>query len=92
MAKQVGPEDGQSIDDLIAAHRSTEELQETISFLIHRREMLRDLAIQEIEEECQKLLHKLQEGKRQILIEELDWFKVVLRLHKRLIEHEQSGH
>lgn len=66
------------------------EMREAISILIHRRELLRDCEIELLEDECSKLLDRIADAKQRILLEELNCFKQVLRLHKRLIERDQS--
>ena len=69
-----------------------EELRDAISFLIHRRELLRDSEIEVLEAQSQLLGEKLAESRNRILIEELDCFREILRLHKRLVsENGQHG-
>ena len=90
--EQYRAHQNESIDDYIARHSATTtELRDTISFLIHHREMIRDVELEVLEGETSKLLDRLTELKRQILVEELTCFKDVLAFHKQLIrDNDQS--
>ena len=66
------------------------DLRNAIAFLIHRRELLRDCEIEILEQHCDKLIDQVAKTKQRILLEELDCFKEVLRLHRRLQNDEQS--
>ena len=81
----------ETIDDYIARHSGTEQdLRDVISFLIHHREMIRDAELEVLEHETEQLIEKLADTKRKILLEELQCFKDVLRLHKRLLSQDDE--
>ncbi len=74
-------------EDFIKRYSSTEtELRETIAYLIHHRQLLKDAEIEKLEAEAANLVKKLRETKVKILLEELECFKEVLALHKRLLQ------
>ena len=81
----------ETVDDYIARHGATEqELRDIISFFIHHREMIRDSEIEVLEAETEGLIKKLADTKRKILLEELECFKDVLALHKRLLRKDDE--
>lgn len=81
----------ESVEDFIRRYGSTEkELREMISYLIGHREMMRDVEIKKLESEAQSLLDKLKETNLRKLVEEIECFKDVLSLHKRLIEENDK--
>ena len=84
-------EDLESDEEFLArfSHDET-ELREAIAHLIRRRELLRDCEIEMLEDQCEKLMERITKAKQRILLEELECFKEVLRLHKRLLKHDQS--
>lgn len=63
---------------------NSDELREAISFLIHRRELLRDCEIEQLQHACDELLEQLADRKQQMLLEELACFKEVMALYRRL--------
>ncbi len=78
------------IEGFIARHHtSADDLRDAIAFLIHRRELLRDCELEVLEHECARLTQEIEDKQRKILLEELDCFKEVLRLHKRLLKNDQ---
>ena len=80
----------ESIEEFIEHGSATQaELQDAISFLIHRRELLRDCAIEELEHESEQLIEKLADTKRRLLLEELECFRDILRLHRQLISDDE---
>ena len=81
----------ESVEDFIKRSSSTEkELRDTIEYLIRHREMMRDVEIKKLESEAQRLLDKLKETNLKKLVEEIECFKDVLSLHKRLIEENDK--
>ncbi len=66
------------------------ELWEAISILIKRRELLRDCEIELLEDHCNTMMECIAVAKQRILLEELDCFKQVLKLHRRLMDRDQS--
>lgn len=81
----------ESIEDFIRKYSSTErELRETISYLIRHREMMRDVEIKKLESEAQSLLDRLKETNLKKLVEEIQCFKDIFSLHKRLIEENDK--
>ena len=77
----------QTDEDFIKRYSSTEnELRETIAYLIHHRQLLRDVELEQLQAEAENWVEKLKETKVQILLEELECFKEVLALHKRLLQ------
>lgn len=91
--KGVDPDTEETTEDFLSRRTANgEELREAIEFLIHRRELLRDAEIESLESQCELLVDILAEKKNRILLEELDCFREILSLHKRLAtEHDQSG-
>ena len=67
----------------------TDELREAISFLMRRRELLRDSEIEQLEQACGALMDQLADLKRKILLEELACFKDVMALYRTL--HQANG-
>lgn len=66
---------------------STErEVTETIEYLIHHRELMRDVELEELENQAQKLIKKLKETKQKIILEEIECFKEILSLQKQLLQ------
>lgn len=75
-----------SIDDLLAGFIATQaELRDIISYLILRREAIRDDALREIREETEALIAKIAANRNRMLLEELTCFKDILSLQERLI-------
>ena len=91
--RSYDPDIEETIDEFLARQTGNgETLRDAISFLIHRRELLRDSEIEMLEAQSQALAQKLAEKRNRILIEELDCFREILRLHKRLVtENGQHG-
>ena len=84
--------ESEDIDDYIHRLGTTQtELQDTISFLIRRRELLRDCEIEHLERETEQLVTALADTKRRVLLEELSCFKDVLSLHRRLLEKDDQS-
>ena len=76
-----------SLDDFIKRYSSTEtELRETIAYLIDHRELLRDAELETLKAETENLIEKLKDTKRKELLEEIECFKDILALHKRLLQ------
>jgi len=85
-------EPGTSEEYLARFAANRDDLKEAILYLIHRREMLRDAEIEVLEARVEELIKKVSETKKEMLLEELDCFREVIALHKRLlIEDEQPG-
>ena len=79
--------ENETTEDFIKRYSSTEnELKETIDYLILHREMIRDVELDRLEEESQKLIEKLHDIDREKLLEEIKCFKDILALQKRLIQ------
>ena len=84
--------ENETTEDFITRYSSTEnELKETIDYLIQHREMIRDVELDRLEKESQKLIEKLEDISRLKLLEEIQCFKDVLTLQKRLIENNRSS-
>ena len=64
------------------------ELRETIEFLISHRERLRDEQLARLERESELLIGRIDRLEKQKLLAELDCFREVLSLQKRLIEED----
>jgi len=80
----------ESVEEFIARNsRTAEELHEVISFLINRRELLRDCALEELEHERALLREKLAEIERKMAQEELECFHDILKLHRQLPEDDE---
>ncbi len=81
----------ESVEDFIKRYSSTEkELRDTIAYLIRHREMMRNVEIKKLESEAQMLLEKLKETNLKKLVEEIECFKDILSLHKRLLENNDK--
>ena len=79
----------ETVGDYIARNSATDaELRDTISFLIHHRELIRDSELEVLEAETNRILEKLDTVKRRRLMEEVGCFKDVLQLHKRLVSED----
>ncbi|MDA2934584.1 hypothetical protein MYX82_09610 [Acidobacteria bacterium AH-259-D05] len=84
--------ENETTEDFITRYSSTEnELKETIDYLILHREMIRDVELDRLEQESQKLIEKLQDIDREKLLEEIKCFKDILALQKRLIQKNGNG-
>lgn len=84
--------ENQTMKEFILKHSSTrKELEETISYLIQHREMLRDVELERLEAESEKLLRKLREIDTEIILEEIQCFKEILSLQKKLIEENDRS-
>ena len=90
--KKYEAHQNETIEDFIKRYSSTEtELREIISYLIHHRELMRDVELERLEAEAQKLTEKLRDNDRNQLLEEISCFKDILALQKKLIqENDQS--
>jgi|GEM_PF-6645051 len=74
-----------SLDDYF--NLTPAELHETIEFLIQHRQLLRDEEIERLHAEARTLRSRVEELDRRALVEELECFKDVLALHRRLAEN-----
>ncbi len=84
--------ENETTEDFIKRYSSAkDELKETIDYLILHREMIRDVELDRLEEESQKLIEKLHDIDREKLLEEIKCFKDILALQKRLIENKEKG-
>ena len=80
----------ESVEEFIARNsRTVEELHSVITFLMHRRELLRDCSLEELEHQRQLLREKLADIERKIAQEELECFHDILKLHRQLREHDE---
>lgn len=69
------------------------EIRDIISFLIMRRELIRDDALERLEKDTRALVSRLEELNGEALLEELECFKDILELHRLSIErHDKSKH
>ena len=86
-------EDGalpQFIEDLSLAEF---ELRDVINYLIENRELIRDGEIEKLEKRAQLVMDKIQVAKkRKELLAELQCFRDVLALHKKIIEEYDEPH
>ena len=81
--------ESESTEDFIKRHSHTKaELRETIDFLIRHRELVRDIELQKLESESQRLLKRLRQIDHQKLVEELNCFKDVQALQRHLSESD----
>ena len=81
-------------EDFIKRYSSTEtELRETIAYLINHRQLLRDAELEVLQAEAESLVKRLKDTKLKMLVEEIECFKEILALHKRLLEkNDNPGH
>lgn len=76
----------ESTDEYIArCSSSEEELRETIAFLMHHTELLKDMEIEQLEAQTDELISEVADKRCEILLTELRCFKEILSLHKRFI-------
>lgn len=82
----------ETVDDIIKRYSSTEsELHHTVSSLMDSRYQRRDCELESLEEKSKKLLKQLQGIHIQRMLEELQCFKDVLALQKRLLKEINRG-
>lgn len=82
----------ETVDDIIKRYSSSEsELCHTISSLIESRYKLRDSELESLEEKSKRLLKRLQGIHIQRMLEELQCFKNVIALQKRLSEKNDTS-
>lgn len=82
----------ETVDDIIQRYSSTEtELHHTISSLIESRYQQRDTELEMLESKIKKLLKQLQGIHIQRMLEELQCFKDVLALQKRLLKENDAS-
>ena len=87
------PDTEETPDEFLVRNMSSQaDLRNAVAALIRRRELLRDCEIELLEHHCDKLIEQIADTKQKILLEELDCFKEVIRLHKRLIENDAPRH
>ena len=79
----------EAVDEFLDLCMSNNQLRETITFLIERREELNE-QLEKLELELKKLIEKLKDINRLKLLEEIQCFKDVLALQKRLIEGNEK--
>jgi hypothetical protein len=78
--------DNQSIEAFLKNLSTTQaELRDIIASLIRHRETMRDSEIEKLDAEASALIRKLSENKTMVLLEELDCFRDILALQKKLL-------
>ena len=81
--------ENETAEDFLRRYSSTEvELRDTIAYLIRHRELIRDVELKLLEAEAQKLLEQLRGTNLKKLLAEIECFKDILVLHRRLIEKD----
>jgi hypothetical protein len=75
-----------AVDEFLRYCGSQRELRQTIAFLIEQRERIRDEELERLEAESQKLFERLKQTSRRKLLEEVQSFKDILTLHKKLLQ------
>ncbi len=89
--RHADPDTEETPGEYLARHVSNQvDLKNAITFLIHRRELLRDCEIEMLELHCAKLIEQIADTKHKIVLEELECFKEVITLHKRLLQNDKS--
>jgi len=76
----------EAFDDFLKYCRSEIELRQTISYLIEHRELMRDMELARLEKDSAKILAECQQMTQDKLIEEIQCFKDVLALQKKLLQ------
>ena len=85
--KKYEAHNNETTEDFISRYSRTEtEFKDTIEYLIRHREMLRDVELEKLEAESDKLIHALHDLDRERLLEELRCFKDIMSLQRRLVE------
>ncbi len=89
--KKYRPHEQESLEDFIKRYSVTEtELRETIAYLINHRQLLRDAELEVLQVEAESLVKRLKDTKLKMLVEEIECFKEILDLHKRLLEKNDN--
>jgi len=77
----------ESLDCFLKRHGPTHsELKATIEYLIRHREMIRDTELKQLEAETKRLVDAIRQADFKKLVAELECFKDVLALQRRLLE------
>lgn len=71
--------------------KTRHELKEIIAYLIRQRELLHEADITSLETEAQRLIERLNAVGLEKLLSELECFKDVLALQKRLLEKDGAS-
>jgi hypothetical protein len=66
------------------------ELREMIEFLLWHRDELMETSLRELEHETEKLIGQLEDVHREKLLVELQSFRDMLSLQRRLLDHGRS--
>ncbi len=85
------PDTEETTDEYLARQiESGHALREAIDFLIRRRELLRDSEVEWLDAQCRLLADLLAEKKNRLLIEELECFREIMSLQKRLVAEDEK--
>jgi len=87
--------EGEGLPEFITEFNSTEyELRDIINYLIEHRELIRDEELEKLEHRAHRVMDKIKLAKkRKELLAELQCFRDVLTLHKKMIEeYDQPSH
>ncbi|MDA2934219.1 hypothetical protein MYX82_07735 [Acidobacteria bacterium AH-259-D05] len=81
----------EALDEFLNLCMTENQLRETVTYLIERREQLKNEQLEKLEAESQKLIEKLKDINGLKLLEELQCFKEILALQKRLIQMNEKA-
>lgn len=88
--KKYEAHEQETTEDFLKKYSSTErEIRETIEYLIHHRELMRDVELERLEDQSKKLIEKLKRTKKKIILEEIECFKEILSLQKQLLQNDK---
>lgn len=83
----------ETVEGIIKRYSSTDsELRQTVASLIDSRYQRRDSELETLEHKAKKLLKQLQGIHIQRMLEELQCFKDILALQKRLFQKNDQSH
>lgn len=83
--------EGHDLTDFLHRLTSSEsELREIIPFLIQNREHQRDITLQHLQAEADKLLSRLKDNQSERLLECISCFKDIVGLHRQLFEQNDE--
>ena len=83
--------ENETTDEFIRRFSTSEaELRDIIAYLIHHRELNRDMELEKLEAEADMLIEKLRDNQLARLMESIASFREILALHKKLIEENNK--
>jgi hypothetical protein len=78
--------DREALEEYLRQSRSEAELRDLLTFLIDHRQLMRESELTRLREESEQLVERLHETSHRKLLAEIECFKDILALQKRLLE------